>query len=43
LKDSKLKIYQTIEAGKANRNEFDKLNAEIELLKNEINKMKVGK
>ena len=43
LKDSRLKIYQTIEAGKANRNEFDKLNAEIELLKTEIKNMKVGK
>ncbi|WP_298140767.1 DUF389 domain-containing protein [Flavobacterium sp.] len=40
LKDSKIKIYQTIEAGRSNRAEFDKLNAEIELLRNEINKIK---
>jgi uncharacterized hydrophobic protein (TIGR00271 family) len=43
LKDSKIRIYQTIEAGKTNQKEFDKLNAEIQLLKNEINKMKAGK
>ena len=41
LKDSKIRIYQTIEAVKTNREEFDKLNTEIELLKEEINKMKV--
>lgn len=40
LKDSKIRIYQTIEAGKTNKEEFDKLNAEIELLKNEIRKIK---
>lgn len=40
LKDSKIKIYQTIEAGKSNREELDKLNTEIELLRYEINKIK---
>jgi uncharacterized membrane protein len=40
LNGSKLKIYQTIEARKNNRQEFDKLNAEIELLKAEMNKMR---
>ena len=40
LKDSKIRIYQTIEAGKTNQKEFDKLNSEIELLKSEIEKLK---
>lgn len=40
LNNSKIKIYQTIEAGKSNQKEFDKLNTEIELLKTEIKKMK---
>lgn len=41
LSDSKIKIYQTVEAGKVNQKEFDKLNSEIELLKFEINKLKI--
>ncbi|MFY7739552.1 MAG: DUF389 domain-containing protein [Flavobacterium sp.] len=40
LKDSKIRIYQTIEAGKTNQKEFNKLNSEIELLKSEIEKLK---
>lgn len=40
LKDSKLKVYQTIEAGNTNAKEFDKLTSEIELLKAEVNQLK---
>jgi uncharacterized hydrophobic protein (TIGR00271 family) len=39
LKDSKIRIYQTIEAGKSNREELDKLNNELQLLKSEIQKI----
>lgn len=41
LSNSKIKIYQTIEAGKVNQKEFELLNSEIELLKSEINKLKI--
>lgn len=36
LKDTKIKIYQTIEAGKGNRNELNALHNEIEELKKQI-------
>ncbi len=36
LYDAKIKIYQTIEAGKANRKEFDDLHREIEELKQKL-------
>lgn len=40
LKNTKLKIFQTVEAGKGNKKEFDLLKTEIDLLKNEINVLK---
>lgn len=43
LNDTKLKIYQTIEAGKTNSEKMDKLNDDIQFLKKEIEKMKVDK
>ena len=35
-KNAKIKIYQTIEAGKGNRKEFDALHKEIEALKQQV-------
>ena len=40
IKNSKIKIYQTIEAKNANEKDFDKLKKEIELLKSEIINLK---
>lgn len=38
LKDAKIKIYQTVEAGKGNRKEFDALHQEIEALRQQLKK-----
>ena len=43
IQNAKLKIYQTIEARKTNRQEFEKLSTEIEVLKKEIKQLKVSK